>query len=1162
MSRAWVLLAVVTCVACSDDGGGGAASDAGSGPVDAPSDLGLPGGIDAAADTGGTAAGADADGGGGAEVAGGGVTIGLGGPCAEDGDCDEGFCADTPAGHLCTQLCSGDCPPGLRCEVVTGDGGFQQLCLPAFPRLCRPCVSNADCAPAGLALGQRCVDLGAAGAFCGGDCAAVACPVGFACEERPDVTGEVTPQCVAVTGQCGCSPDAVADGASTLCWHEGEAGRCEGTRTCTADGLTACDAASPSHEECNGADDDCDGQVDEGLGAEPCAVTGEAGTCGGTRACVGGAWLCDAPAPAPEVCDGADDDCDGEADEEGAGGCTPRYEDVDGDGWGTGPSRCLCSPAGAFTATVGGDCADGDAAVHPGAAEACNGKDDDCAGGTDGEGAAGCVVLRKDADGDGYGVLGVEACLCAAAAPWADVPGGDCNDGAPGVHPGAPEVCNGKDDDCDGAADPAGAEGCTPWLRDADGDGAGVDGDVACLCAPAPPYAATAGGDCDDGKAAVKPGQLELCNGVDDDCDGVTDGPGSLGCTPWLRDEDGDGYGVSGESQCLCAAEAPWTAVVGGDCNDAAAGVVPGQLEACNGADDDCDGATDEAGAIGCAVYYADADGDGLGALADSACLCAPAVPYVAVDAGDCDDADAGVAPGVIEVCNGKDDDCDVAVDEVGAVGCQERFEDGDGDGWGTDASLCLCAAVGDYAAAQPGDCDDDDPQAAPDRPEQCDGADDDCDGQVDEADALGCALWYADGDGDGWGDPASGACLCAPSGANAVGLGGDCDDGDAGRAPDQPEECDGVDDDCDGAVDEGCGMPVLGWPTFGADVRRSGQAFLEQGPAGANPAWSVPLGGVVVGSPVILPDGAVYAATANLLTRVGAGGTLDWQLPVPAPIVGQAGPTARLGGTVLVGATEWLVHVAPDGEPLWAATVEGAPIEASPVVDAVGRIYVLARGAVTRFDVSGAKVWVALLPDGVTAVGHPAITTSGAILVATSTGGLRALDSETGALLWSHASGAASGTGALALGATGIAYYGTSAGVSAVTVTGAPFASWTGAPAPAALGVFNTAYLCCIPKDQVLVGTSAATGLYKRSADLASSVWQKAPGTAWPVATDYDGDIWVTSTDGMLVRLDVSGAQSWVYAPPGATVTTPPAVGAGLVVIGDSDGVLRALGD
>src|SRR5262249_26263025 len=89
--------------------------------------------------------------------------------------------------------------------------------------------------------------------------------------------------------------------------------------------------------------------------------------------------------------------------------------------------------------------------------------------------------------------------------------------------PPSPEVCNGVDDDCDGTVDPEGSTGCVILFKDADADGYGVDGDTKCLCAPQGLYTAKVGGDCDDFDPTINPGAVEMCNGIDDNCNGMID---------------------------------------------------------------------------------------------------------------------------------------------------------------------------------------------------------------------------------------------------------------------------------------------------------------------------------------------------------------------------------------------------------------------------------------------------------------------------------------------------------------------------------------------------------------------------------------------------------------------------------------------------------------
>jgi hypothetical protein len=188
-------------------------------------------------------------------------------------------------------------------------------------------------------------------------------------------------------------------------------------------------------EVCNGLDDDCDGTVDEELSQDCSSVCGV-----GTRQCVTGRWgTCSAPSPAEETCDGRDNDCDTETDEGG----TRWYPDEDGDGHGfsLGAREACQQPAG-FVASRD-DCDDEDADVYPGAAETCDGRDEDCSGTPD-EGCE-CVVGNTRSCGDwgedGPCELGLQSCVAGA---W-----GECTGG---VRPAA-ETCNAVDDDCDGTTD-------------------------------------------------------------------------------------------------------------------------------------------------------------------------------------------------------------------------------------------------------------------------------------------------------------------------------------------------------------------------------------------------------------------------------------------------------------------------------------------------------------------------------------------------------------------------------------------------------------------------------------------------------------------------------------------------------------------------------------
>ncbi|MBM4388337.1 MAG: proprotein convertase P-domain-containing protein, partial [Deltaproteobacteria bacterium] len=134
-----------------------------------------------------------------------------------------------------------------------------------------------------------------------------------------------------------------------------------------------------------------------------------------------------------------------------------------------------------------------------------------------------CKTYFWDDDGDGYGLTFDNVCVCEAAAPYTAQKGGDCDDANVNINPGASEQCNGDDDDCDGGVDEAGATGCSNYFKDADSDGFGLAFDKKCLCSPEGDYSAAFYGDCNDYDALVNPAATELCNGKDDDCNGLID---------------------------------------------------------------------------------------------------------------------------------------------------------------------------------------------------------------------------------------------------------------------------------------------------------------------------------------------------------------------------------------------------------------------------------------------------------------------------------------------------------------------------------------------------------------------------------------------------------------------------------------------------------------
>jgi hypothetical protein len=437
-----------------------------------------------------------------------------------------------------------------------------------------------------------------------------------------------------------------------------------------------------------------------------------------------------------ETCNGLDDDCDGEADEAGASGGSIFYADSDGDGYGDAsvPTPGCSAPAG--TVADDTDCDDTSATTHPGATELCNGEDDDCDGEVDGADEVTLVSWYADADGDGSGDPLTSELACSAPAGYV-TDATDCDDGDADVSPLADERCNSIDDDCDGDTDEDSAVDAMDWYVDADGDSYGEPGASTRSCS-APTGSVADGTDCDDDDDAVNPGAVELCNGLDDDCDGDTDEDSAVDAPTWYDDVDADGFGDAGSPLQSCSA--PIGAVADDtDCDDGDAAIHPTATELCNSVDDDCDGDTDEADAADATTWYFDADGDLYGDPTRTEIACTQPSRSVA-DGSDCDDADPLVSPAGTESCNTVDDDCNGTVDDS-AIDPELWYEDADGDGYGDElgAAASACDAPAGYVSDQT-DCDDSSVDVNPGESEACDTLDNDCDGDRDES-GCSCAV-------------------------------------------------------------------------------------------------------------------------------------------------------------------------------------------------------------------------------------------------------------------------------------------------------------------------------------------------------------------------------------------------------------------------------------
>jgi len=663
----------------------------------------------------------------------------LGEPCDGRGECGEGLVRCDPA------------DPSRACCTADPDCGG----TPAGPETCNglddDCDGTSDDGFPGL--DDSCQAEGACGEgrlVCAADGAETCCSSDPACDDEAQVEDE---RCNGSDDDCDGDTDEGWE-VGALCAGLGAAGgpcgpgvwECDpehGDRRCSTH--PGGSAFAGGDEQCNGVDDDCDGLADEGFDlGEPCFLPGPCGA--GVWACdEQGLRRCDALDRAgPEACNGADDDCDGEVDED-----FPVRQPCEAPGELCPTGSSICAPPGwpeeeATCCSADPDCA-GAAALR----ELCDGVDNDCDGDTDEDfrEAAQAAQAALDSACDGAG---------------------ECEAGLWVCHPGDPtRTCCSTDPGCGGA--PAGEETCDD--RDNDCDGLT---DEELLLALADPQAGVCEGRrlrCLDGAEADPPpppgweDPEASCDGLDNDCDGLTDAA-DPDLTPPLsvRQE-----GVCSGAQRVCAGAGGWREPAFAALDD----WEPTEVS-CDGRDNDCDGETDE--------------GLGVGGPCTLPGPCGEGSQRCAADGGiECGALDRAEA----ESCDGADNDCDGFIDEPWADQLSRPCQGPGACGLGS----VVCNRAGELpgttcCSAHPA-C-----SGLEAGVELCNGVDDDCDGETDEGLRLGEACPGVGGAGSPCGP---GALVCSPATQEPV-----CSTHPgAPGSPAGPERCDGVDNDCSGAADE-----------------------------------------------------------------------------------------------------------------------------------------------------------------------------------------------------------------------------------------------------------------------------------------------------------------------------------------------------------------------
>jgi hypothetical protein len=283
---------------------------------------------------------------------------------------------------------------------------------------------------------------------------------------------------------------------------------------------------------------------------------------------------------ASELCDGVDNNCNKIIDDT----TKSWFYDSDGDGYGDPASELpgACNGLSKKYVANGDDCNDDNASVSPKVKESCNGRDDNCNGKID-DGAM--ISLFEDLDEDGHGNAAKPLMACPLTKKTSPL-GDDCNDGDKTIYTNAPELCDNKDNNCNNSTD---ENVLLNFFKDDDGDGYGAPGKKIEACT-LPVGATASNNDCNDDDKFINPGAAEVCDLIDQNCNGVLD-ENVQSVFHW--DNDGDGFGnPTSKVSFACTAPSGMAPAYGpfADCDDTDAAVHPGAPEICDGKDNACTG--------------------------------------------------------------------------------------------------------------------------------------------------------------------------------------------------------------------------------------------------------------------------------------------------------------------------------------------------------------------------------------------------------------------------------------------------------------------------------------------------------------------------------------------------------------------------------------------